>query len=84
MAGPGSHRLDTLVQALGRALRGKPKKDPPARDNVSDWQKFIEVQLDALNRRLTRVEIIAMILLVLTVVADVNKAADLLRALITP
>ncbi len=71
-----------LIAALRRLMAMKPKSTPAARPphDAHDWQSCIEAELDAINRKLARLEIFLYVVIVLVVASDVSKAADLLRA----
>jgi hypothetical protein len=67
-----------LLLAL-RKLRkpSQPATAPP--HNGDNWQKFIESEMAAFNRRLARIETLTYIVVILVVATDLDKAADLLR-----
>jgi hypothetical protein len=64
------------------ALRKLRKPTPPATPqghSGDNWQKFIESEMAAFNRRLARIETLTYIVVILVVATDMDKAADLLR-----
>ena len=62
---------------------------PPPPTNPVDWQRYIETELDGMNRRLSTIEsrmqitfYLVVILTVTTVITDVNAAGKLLQAVL--
>ena len=65
------------------SLRRLRKSTPPAPQRDGDnWQKFIEAEMAAFNRRLARIETLTLILIILVVATDMEKAADLLQRML--
>ena len=61
------------------ALRKTALPAPDQRHTGDNWQKFIEAEMGAFNRRLARIETMTYIVVILVVATDLDKAADLLR-----
>jgi hypothetical protein len=73
-----SRRLMVALRKLHNNARRKPAA--PAQQHTGDnWQKFIEAEMGAFNRRLARIETLTYIVVILVVATDLDKAADLLR-----
>ncbi len=65
------------------ALRRLRKPALPAPQHSGDnWQKFIESEMAAFNRRLARIETLTYIVVILVVATDMDKAADLLQRML--
>lgn len=87
-------RLRAAIRRMtGRANAGqsKPVTTPGVRSarDSRDWQQFIEVELDQMNRRLTQIEsrmtivfYLVVILTVVTVVTDANAAQVILKSVL--
>src|SRR6266508_3018415 len=92
---PSDSRLMSAVRrafgpSSGRGLtrRRAPPDRPPQRD-TRDWQQLIESGLDALNRRLSSIEVrmtlifyLIVILTITTIVPNADAAQQLLRGVL--
>lgn len=75
-----NRRLLLALSRLRTDARRKPSTPaPPQRHNGDNWQKFIEAEMGAFNRRLARIETLTYIVVILVVATDLDKAADLLQ-----
>ena len=78
-----SRRLMVALRKLRTdALRKPAAPAPPQGHNGDNWQKFIESEMAAFNRRLARIETLTLILVILVVATDMDKAADLLQRML--